>query len=176
MENNKHGFVVFTLFTAMMMFCLNGCKSEWRDDSCHILPEVTVCEQVSSPAAEVKIADNAGCHWLDGFHYLEPPKEWQANAVDIGNLESQQITAKTDIKNRNAPKLSKLTDLHSECIDINMASESELTKLPGVGQGRAKQIIQYREKKSFKKKSDITRIKGIGKKSYHKLSAFICEI
>ena len=50
-------------------------------------------------------------------------------------------------------------------IDINTASQSELESLPGVGPATAKKIIDGRP---YSSPGDITRVKGIGSKTYAK--------
>ena len=58
-----------------------------------------------------------------------------------------------------------------ELININQASADELAELPGIGNAYAERIAAYREKNGeFKKKFDLTKVKGIGKKKYQKIS------
>jgi len=48
-------------------------------------------------------------------------------------------------------------------VNINTASEAELQLLPGIGEVRAKNIVDYREKNGpFEKIEDITLVSGIG--------------
>jgi competence protein ComEA len=54
-------------------------------------------------------------------------------------------------------------------ININTATVSELTQLPGIGASKARAIVKYREKHVFKKVEDIMKVKGIGRKSFKKL-------
>ena len=50
-------------------------------------------------------------------------------------------------------------------ININTADIAGLCALPGVGEGRAKAIIEYRERQGgFQKKEDIMQVSGIGEK------------
>lgn len=59
-------------------------------------------------------------------------------------------------------------------LNINTASQKDLTFLPTVGPGRADLIIQHREKKGhFKKLEDLERIKGIGPATIEKLKPFV---
>ena len=59
-------------------------------------------------------------------------------------------------------------------ININQASVSELAELPGIGNAYAERIVVYREENGdFKKKSELTKVKGIGKKKYQKISAIL---
>jgi competence protein ComEA len=54
-------------------------------------------------------------------------------------------------------------------ININTATEEELTRLSGVGPAKAKAIINYRsEQGMFKKNEDIKNVTGIGEKSFEK--------
>ena len=48
--------------------------------------------------------------------------------------------------------------------------------LPGIGEKRADEIIQKRSQRTFKKKTDITKIKGIGKKTYNKMAPLLCDL
>ncbi len=54
-----------------------------------------------------------------------------------------------------------------EKININTASAKELTQLDRIGPALAERIIRYREKEgAFKKSEDITRVKGIGARTF----------
>ncbi len=59
-------------------------------------------------------------------------------------------------------------------ININTADAVELKKINGVGESTARKIIDHREKNGkFKRIEDITKVKGIGKKSFEKMKDFI---
>jgi competence protein ComEA len=61
-----------------------------------------------------------------------------------------------------------------EIININTASIDELTKINGIGEVRAKRIMEYREKNGgFKSVEEIKNIEGIGEKTFEKLKDFI---
>lgn len=49
-------------------------------------------------------------------------------------------------------------------VNINTASVSELTLLPGVGKAKAEQILQLRQAKPFSSVEDLKGIKGLGEK------------
>ncbi len=49
-------------------------------------------------------------------------------------------------------------------VDINRATEEELRKLPGIGPGRARKIVELRVRLGrFKTVEDLARIKGFGR-------------
>lgn len=58
-------------------------------------------------------------------------------------------------------------------ININTANIEDLCTLPGIGIKTAQKIIEYRKTITFKKKSDLTKISGIGVKKYEILKEYI---
>jgi competence protein ComEA len=51
-------------------------------------------------------------------------------------------------------------------VNINTADEAALVALKGIGKGKAKAIIEYRQKNGpFKSVDDLTKVKGIGNKT-----------
>lgn len=58
-------------------------------------------------------------------------------------------------------------------VNINTASVSELELLPGIGPSIAKRIVDYREKRSFKQRNNIMRIKGVGQKTFAKIKDYL---
>lgn len=59
-------------------------------------------------------------------------------------------------------------------ISINTAELEELKKIPGLGESKAKSIIEYRQKNGkFEKIEDITNVSGIGKTTFEKLKDYI---
>ena len=57
----------------------------------------------------------------------------------------------------------------SKKVNINTASKTELTSLTGIGEGKAKKIIEYREKNKFETIEDIKKVSGIGDSLYDKI-------
>ncbi|MBR4781509.1 MAG: helix-hairpin-helix domain-containing protein [Lachnospiraceae bacterium] len=65
-------------------------------------------------------------------------------------------------------------DGHAGRIDINSADVKELTRLNGIGEKRAKDIIEYREKNGpFKSIEDIMKVKGIKEGIFNKIRDYI---
>jgi competence protein ComEA len=54
-------------------------------------------------------------------------------------------------------------------IDINTASATELATLPGIGDSKAKAIVEYRAADPFQTIEDLKKVKGIGDKTFESL-------
>ena len=84
------------------------------------------------------------------------------NIYKIGETNKDSSNESSDDNNKSDGNNSKL-------ININTASKEELCKLTGIGENKAKLIIEYREKNKFTKIEDITKVSGIGKKTFEKI-------
>jgi competence protein ComEA len=59
-------------------------------------------------------------------------------------------------------------------VNLNTASKEELMQLPGIGEKRAQDIIDYRTRRgSFKKKTDLMNVYGIGEGIYDKIKDLV---
>ena len=64
--------------------------------------------------------------------------------------------------------------VQSVMVNINTASEAELMTLPGIGQSRAKDIINYRVKNGlFESINDIMKVSGIKEAAFEKIKDLI---
>ena len=59
-------------------------------------------------------------------------------------------------------------------VDINKATEGELTTLPGIGQNKARQIVEYRQSNgAFTSIDDIKNVSGIGDGIFKQINSLI---
>lgn len=59
-------------------------------------------------------------------------------------------------------------------VDVNRANWPELAQLPGIGETRARQIVESRENEGpFRNANDLQRIKGIGPKTVERIARYV---
>lgn len=58
-------------------------------------------------------------------------------------------------------------------VNINTATVQELSMLPGVGKSKAEAIVAFRQTSPFKSPSDITKVKGMGKKIFERIQQYV---
>jgi competence protein ComEA len=59
-------------------------------------------------------------------------------------------------------------------VDLNRASEEDLQRLPGIGPVLARRIVEHRQAQgTFKEVDELRRVKGIGKKTFERIRAFV---
>lgn len=92
------------------------------------------------------------------------------------NAEKTAAQSKTKVDTKAETKSEKKKPAHKKkkVFNLNKASAAELAELPGIGNAYADRIVAFREENGkFKKKSDLTKVKGIGKKKYQKISKLV---
>ena len=95
------------------------------------------------------------------------------NAFFVGEAkevsDSYSISAEDSAENKD-----NVNDDENLSININTASKEELTKLNGIGDAKAKNIIDYRESHGgFSKIEEIVNVKGISKNIFEKIKNYI---
>lgn len=86
---------------------------------------------------------------------------------DKESFQNQEHISSGGIDTESSSKQSLL-------ININTATLSELTTLPGIGESRARDIIEYRTQHGqFHSKEDIMKISGIKEAAYSKIKDYI---
>lgn len=87
---------------------------------------------------------------------------------EVKDLEKQDAIVESDKQEEEK------NDETSGLVNLNTATLEELETLPGIGESKAKSIIEYRKNcGKFTKKEDLLNIKGIGDSVFAKLKDYI---
>ena len=104
---------------------------------------------------------------------LERIKAWVC--VDASDVVSETPLPQTSrsAKSTASGKSKKEALLTGQLININLASQEELQRLPRIGPKLSERIIDERAKGPFKSLDDLRRVKGIGPKTLANLRPYI---
>nr|WP_246320029.1 helix-hairpin-helix domain-containing protein [Paenibacillus qinlingensis] len=117
-------------------------------------------EVSSSTALRSEGSDSAGLNTQTSSSFLEPPSITAASPVP------PPITATKPTPPSN--------EAQKGLLDLNTATLEQLDKLPGIGESKAKAILEYRMKKGrFKRVEELKEVKGIGEKMFDKLKGLL---
>ena len=127
----------------------------------------------------INVCDNKNS--LDDSDVLENEKNDVTEKVNDDKLKStttKKITSNITTKNQNTTTTTKLiTTTIKEIkypININQCNLEDLLNIKGLGEVKAKKIIEYRESNGeFKSIEDIKNVSGIGDVLFNKIKEFI---
>lgn len=168
----------------------NSDRSESKADTSDVC--VYVCGEVMSPgvytlSSGARVCDaielaggfteTAAVDYLNQADYVtDSQKLYVPSQTEVNKLIEEGIGFQDGSSQSPASDVAQSTDAAGTGkININIATESELTTITGIGETRAKAIIDYRtEHGSFKDTKDITNVSGIGDATYEKIKESIC--
>jgi competence protein ComEA len=79
------------------------------------------------------------------------------------------VYAKDDAKKKTTAPKTAVTTSDTAKVNINKASEEELTRLVGIGPAKAEAIVKYRKDNgNFKNPEDLMNVTGIGEATFKK--------
>lgn len=144
---------------------------------------VHVCGAVKSPGVYELSAGSRFYEAVEaaGGFAEEACEDYLNMAAILADGSRLEIPTQEEIREREAAG-EKWQGLSSESdadasgglVNINTADADGLCRLPGIGEGRAKAIIEYRQKQGgFQKKEDIMQVSGIGEKMYARMEEYL---
>ncbi len=181
----KRKFRVCILIISLYMFC--GCS----DDSLQYVGEEKVDaeaianETVQGNTAEYDIITVHICGEVyfpgvydvySGSRIYEVVKQAGGFTKDADTVAVNQAKEVSDGEQIYIPSIKETeeNDAKPSLIDLNKANAEQLCTIPGIGQVKAKQIIDYREKNgNFHKIEDIMNISGIKEGLFEQISPYI---
>ena len=99
-----------------------------------------------------------------------------ATIISSGRLRSYHkiVIVKNGVKEQFTLNEVERMLREAKKIDINTASEKEISSIPGIGEVLATRIVKYREAHgNFYQANDLLNVAGIGKKKLGKIKAYI---
>lgn len=106
----------------------------------------------------------------------EADRDYLNLALEVEDGMQIRIPTKEETKDCQVPLLieSGESEKASAKVNLNTAEEEVLCTLPGIGESRAKSIIQYRQEHgSFQRIEDIMKVSGIKEAAYEKIKDYI---
>jgi comEA protein len=97
-----------------------------------------------------------------------------AAALVLFALEA--ASARADPLIEHGPPVSAAPKSPDGVVNLNDASEDELTRLPGIGAGKARAIAEHRHAHPFRRIDELTKVKGIGRKTFGRLRPYITTV
>lgn len=89
-------------------------------------------------------------------------------------IKTTEKTTQTPItSNKTTIQSESTTSIINEKLNINTCSLEELINIKGLGEIKAKAIIEYRNNKLFDNIEELMNVKGIGKTTFEKIKEYI---
>ena len=87
-------------------------------------------------------------------------------------------TARAESMSHDAPsaasaKSSEAAKSSEGVVNLNNATEDQLVLLPGIGPSKAKAIAEHRHTHPFHRVDELTKVKGIGRKTFGRLRPYL---
>ncbi|EMG28540.1 DNA-binding protein, ComEA family [Listeria fleischmannii 1991] len=101
--------------------------------------------------------------------------EADKNAINLAEkLKDEMVITVFKIGETEIASNANTSNQKEQKINVNQASISDLQEVPGIGEAKAKAILDYREKEGlFQTIDDLKNVSGIGAKTVEKLKEYL---
>ncbi len=122
--------------------------------------------------------ENPGMLILENGSRLNDAVDLCGGFLEGTDMENINLALKLKDEDKiHIPKIGEVTTTFKEDqddrVEINRCTKAELLSLPGIGEKKAEQIIEYRERNKFEKIEDIMEVSGIGEKTFENFKDYI---
>ncbi len=162
-------------------------KNESAVNNQNSAQQPTTPEQSQEDSSEQIVVDLRGAIVNPGIYKLDSDvrmyelikkaggfKEANQECVNQAQILSDEQLIIIPSSNEECSNVSTSTDNNEAKLNINEATVEQLTTLPGIGQTRAQQIIDYRDTNGkFKSIDDLKNVNGIGEQTFLNISELI---
>lgn len=89
------------------------------------------------------------------------------------SIKNDSCVGDNKVTNKKEDNIENNSQNIPSIVNINTATIDQLKTLPGIGDSKAMDIINYRNQKPFTKIEDLKEVKGIGDATFEKLKPYI---
>ncbi len=100
-------------------------------------------------------------------------EEANTENVNLSKKLTDEMVIKIPNRNEKEENIKEETKDSDGKISLNKALLSELMEIPGIGEAKAKAIMEYRALHPFEVIEDVIEVDGIGEKLFEKIKEFI---
>ncbi len=93
--------------------------------------------------------------------------------IENNNSNNEEIKNENNNSNTEEKQDDKKEENSNKLVNLNTATKEELMSISGIGESKAKNIIEYRNKNKFTKIEDILNVSGIGESVFEKIKEYI---
>ena len=102
-------------------------------------------------------------------------EESDTSNINLSKIVTDEMVIVIKSKNNEEIYIDSDVDINNnnQLIDINTCTIDELLTLPGIGESKANNIIEYRKKNKFNTINDIMNVSGISESLFNKIKEYI---
>ncbi len=102
-------------------------------------------------------------------------EESDTSNINLSKIVTDEMVIVIKSKNNEEVYIDSDVDINNnnQLIDINTCTINELLTLPGIGESKANNIIEYRKKNKFNTINDIMNVSGISESLFNKIKEYI---